>query len=84
VCLDLGKPKGFFITKAQTHAPFLVQQRFRFLVQKRFVRAAAAFEFCQKSVSIVWSNSRRDLGNARRTFGHEVEIVGQGILGVGV
>jgi hypothetical protein len=24
-------------------------------------------EFCQKSVSIVWSNSRRDLGNAIRT-----------------
>ena len=24
-------------------------------------------EFCQKSVSIAWSNSRRDLGNATRT-----------------
>jgi hypothetical protein len=25
-----------------------------------------AFEFCQKSVSIVWSNSREDLRNAGR------------------
>jgi hypothetical protein len=31
-------------------------------------QAFCPFAFCQKSVSIVWSNSRRDLGNAIRTF----------------